>query len=145
MIGLSSLNFDQLSFHLESLWSTICAPASGFSATVFCVVCCVFCASSRIFLLVSLSTKPVYLPLSSFMTVLNESEIFSTAGLFFKGSAVLLIDSAAFLIFSDVSLANSVSAAFLNDSLTWEPTFSAALLIFSVACFNRSDWADCCA
>jgi hypothetical protein len=52
------------------------------------------------------------------MTVLNESEIFSTAGLFFKGSAVLLIDSAAFLIFSDVSLANSVSAAFLNDSLT---------------------------
>jgi hypothetical protein len=70
---------------------------------------------------------------------LNESEIFCAASLFLIGSADLLIDSAAFLIFSEVSFANSVSAAFFQDSFTEEPTFSAALLSFSEACFKRSD------
>lgn len=81
--------------------------------------------------------------MSSFKTVLNESEIFPTVSLFFNGSAVLLICSAAFLIFSDASLANSVSEAFLKDSLTEEPTFSAAFVNFSDACLIRSALADC--
>lgn len=143
MIGLSSLNLFQLSFHLESLWRTMLAPASGFSLTTLAEPVVSFWTSSRILRLVSLSTKPPYLPLSSFNTVLNESEIFPTASLFFNGSAVLLIVSAAFLIFSEASLANSVSEAFLKDSLTLEPTCSAAFVNFSVACFKRSDWTDC--
>lgn len=137
IIGLSSLNLDQLSFHLESLWSTMLAPASGFSETALALPSA-FWASSRILRLVSLSTKPPYLPLSSFKTVLNESEIFPTVSLFFNGSAVLLICSAAFLIFSEASLANSVSEAFLKDSLTVEPTLPAAFVIFSEACLIRS-------